>query len=62
MHFNNNDSKDTYLGPPKLFKVYPVMSYLNREFQTLYISDQNIATDQSLTLWKGKLSLNNTSN
>jgi hypothetical protein len=55
MHFNN-DIKDTYLSPPKLFKIYPVMSYPNRKFQNLYIPDQNIATDESLTQWKGRLS------
>jgi hypothetical protein len=47
MRFNNNDSKDTYLSPPKLFKIYPLMSYLNRKFQNLYIPDQNIATNDS---------------
>jgi hypothetical protein len=30
MHFNNNASKDTSLGPPRLFKIYPVMSYVKR--------------------------------
>jgi hypothetical protein len=56
MHFSNNDSKDTYQGPPNLFKIYPVVSYLNIKFQNLYIPDQNIAMDKSLTLWKGRLS------
>jgi hypothetical protein len=39
MHFNNNDNKNTYVGPPKLFKIYPAMSYLSRKFQTLCIPD-----------------------
>jgi hypothetical protein len=56
MHFSNNNSKDTYLSPPELFKIYPVMSYLNRKFQNLYTPDQNIATYESLTPWKGRLS------
>jgi hypothetical protein len=56
MHFSNSDSKDTYQGPPKLFKIYPVISYLNIKFQNLYMPDQNIAIDDSLTLWKGRLS------
>jgi hypothetical protein len=50
IHFCNNDSKDTYQGPPKIFKIYPVISHLNKNFQNLYISGQNIATDESLTL------------
>jgi hypothetical protein len=56
MHVNNNDSKDTYLSPPEVFKMYPVMSYLNRKFQTLYLPEQNTAIHESLTLWKGRLS------
>ncbi|XP_021932761.1 piggyBac transposable element-derived protein 4-like [Zootermopsis nevadensis] len=56
IHFTNNDSKDTYQGPPKLFKIYPVISYLNKKFQNLYIPGQNISIDESLTLWKGRLS------
>jgi hypothetical protein len=29
---------------------------LNKKFQTLYLPNQNIAIDESLTLWKGRLS------
>jgi hypothetical protein len=47
MHFNNNDSNDINLGPQKHFKIYPVMSHLNRKFQNLYTPDQNIAIDVS---------------
>jgi hypothetical protein len=56
MQFNNNDRKHTDLGPLKLFKISPAMSYLNRKFQMLYILDQNIAIDESLTLWRWRLS------
>ena len=37
MHFNNNDHIGTYQGPSKLFKIYPVLSYLNTKFQSLYL-------------------------
>jgi hypothetical protein len=60
MHFSSIDSKDTYLGPPKLFKICPVILYLNRKFQTLYIPDQNIAIDESSALWKADFHSNNT--
>jgi hypothetical protein len=56
VHFNNHESKDTYLSPPKLFKICPVMSYLIRKFQNVCILDQNIAIDESLTVWIGRLS------
>ena len=56
MHFNNNDNIGTYQGPSKLFKIYPVLSHLNKKFQSLYLPGQNIAIDESLTLWRGRLS------
>jgi len=56
MHFNNNDHIETYQGPSKLFKIYPVLSHLNTKFQNLYLREQNIAIDESLTLWRGRLS------
>jgi len=40
-----------------LFKIYPVICHLNIKFQTLYLPNQNIASDESLTLWKGCLSI-----
>ena len=51
MHFNNNDHIGTYQGPSKLFKIYPFLSHLNTKFQSLYFPGQNIAIDESLTLW-----------
>jgi hypothetical protein len=58
MQFNKNDSKYIVLGSPEHLKIYPVMSYLNRKFQTsyMYIPDQNARTDEFLTLWRGRLS------
>jgi hypothetical protein len=41
---------------PKLVYVYTVM-YLKRKFQTLYISGTTVAADESLMLFKGRLSL-----
>jgi len=57
LHFIDNESLPTYQGPPILFKIYPVICHLNIKFQTLYLPHQNIATDESLTLWKGHLSI-----
>ena len=57
LHFVDNESLLTYRGPPKLFKIYPVICHLNIKFQTLYLPNQNIAIDGSLTLWKGCLSI-----
>jgi hypothetical protein len=56
MHFSDNSKQNEYQGSPKLFKIYPVIQHLNNKFQNLYLPNQNIAIDESLTLWKGHLS------
>jgi len=56
IHFNNNDHIGTYQGASKLFKIYPDLSHLNTKFQILYLRGQNIAIDESLTLWRGRFS------
>jgi len=57
LHFIDNEGLPTYQAPPILFKIYSVMCHLNIKFQTLYLPNQNIAIDESLTLWKGHLSI-----
>ena len=57
LHFIDNESLPAYQVPPKLFKIYPVICHLNKKFQTLYLPNPNIAIDESLTLWKGRLSI-----
>ena len=37
MHFNNNDNISSYVGPARLFKIFPVLSYLNKKFQEMYL-------------------------
>ncbi|XP_023725727.1 piggyBac transposable element-derived protein 4 [Cryptotermes secundus] len=56
LHFSDNSKQNEYQGPSKLFKIYPVIQHLSRKFQILYLPGQNIAIDESLTLWKGRLS------
>jgi len=57
LHFIDIESLPTYQGPPILFKIYPVICNLNINFQTLCLPKQNIAIDEHLTLWKGRLSI-----
>ena len=40
-----------------MFKIYPVICHLNIKFQTLELPNQNLAIGESLTLWKGRLSI-----
>jgi hypothetical protein len=56
LHFSDNTNKGNYEGPAKLYKIYSVLSHLNNKFQNLYLPGQNISVDESLTLWKGRLS------
>jgi hypothetical protein len=57
LYFSEKESQNTYQGPPKLFRIFPVISHLNSKFQTLYLPYQNISTDESLTVWKGRLAI-----
>jgi hypothetical protein len=56
MHFAENSKQNEYQGASKLFKMFPVIWHLSNKFQTLYLPKQNTAVDESLTLWKGRLS------
>jgi hypothetical protein len=53
LHCSDNTNKVNYEGPAKLYKIFPVLSHLNYKF---HLPGQNISVDESLTLWKGRLS------
>uniref|UniRef100_A0A2A4IY54 PiggyBac transposable element-derived protein domain-containing protein n=1 Tax=Heliothis virescens TaxID=7102 RepID=A0A2A4IY54_HELVI len=42
--------------PKKLAKIQPILDHLNEKFSSLYLPAQEIAIDESLLLWKGRLS------
>jgi hypothetical protein len=48
-HFVDSATQDSYSGPKKLFRIHPILTYLNNKFQTVYIPGEN-AVDESLTL------------
>jgi hypothetical protein len=52
LHFNENSVLNEYIGPAKLFKIYPVIEQRNHKFRQLYLPKQNIVIDESLE--KGK--------
>jgi hypothetical protein len=54
-NFFDNETISNFEGPKKLFKNFPVISHLNKKFQELYLPNQDISIDESLTLWKGRL-------
>jgi len=57
LHFIDIVSLTKYQGPLILFKIYPLICHLNIKFQTLYLPNQNMAINESLTFWKGRLSI-----
>lgn len=40
----------------KIGKISPILDYCNQKFSALYVPDQHISLDESLLLWKGRLS------
>jgi hypothetical protein len=55
LHFADNETINNFQGPKKLFEVVPVISHLNNVFQELYLPNQDILINESLTFWKGCL-------
>jgi hypothetical protein len=48
LHFNDNSALNEYIGPAKLFKIYPVIEQPNHKFRQLYLLKWNIVIDGSL--------------
>lgn len=51
-HFVNNDTTDEM---DKLRKVKPVVKYFNKKFKEVYVMEENIAIDESLMKFKGRM-------
>ncbi|KAL0868131.1 hypothetical protein ABMA27_008755 [Loxostege sticticalis] len=57
LHFVDNLNLDQVGGDSKkLVKIQPIIDHLNEKFSSLYLPEQCIAIDESLLLWKGRLS------
>ncbi|CAB3262184.1 unnamed protein product [Arctia plantaginis] len=54
LHFTDNATLPEH--PSKLQKILPIVNHLNSKFSSLYLPEQNVAIDESLLLWKGRLS------
>lgn len=56
LHFMNNESYDPHNHPnPKLNKIWPVFHRINKKCSELYIPERDVAVDESLLLYKGRL-------
>ena len=58
LHFNDNSHMPAPAdpSPDKLFKLRPLLDHLFEKFQVAYVPSCNISIDESLLLWKGRLS------
>ena len=56
-HFNNNDHQPNQndRNRDRMFKIRPIIDHLNRKFQAAIQPEQQIALDESLLLYKGRL-------
>ncbi|XP_052746053.1 piggyBac transposable element-derived protein 4-like [Bicyclus anynana] len=56
LHFVDNETLTDKNTNSKLFKIQPIIDYLNNKFSSLYYPCQEIAIDESLLKWHGRLS------
>ncbi|XP_023228023.1 piggyBac transposable element-derived protein 4-like [Centruroides sculpturatus] len=57
LHFDNNDNYDSTTNPDsKINKIWSIVANLNKKFSHLYVPERDISVDESLMLYKGRLS------
>ncbi|GFT73445.1 piggyBac transposable element-derived protein 4 [Trichonephila clavipes] len=56
IHFDRNENTDSSHPQPKLKKIWTVLNYLQKKFSEVYTPEQDICIDESLLLYKGRLS------
>lgn len=55
LHFTDNNEEQE-IPNAKLNKLWPIIEMVNKIFSTVYIPEENISIDESLMLYKGRLS------
>lgn len=56
LHFVSDRDSSERGYERKIGKIAPILDHCNRKFSALYIPEQHISLDESLLLWKGRLS------
>lgn len=56
LHFTDNDYILEHGDQKKIAKIKPVVDHLNEKFKTAYSPRRELSIDESLLLWKGRLS------
>lgn len=56
LHFCENLPATELPPADRLYKVRPIMNHFNSKMQTVYYPGKHLSLDESMVLWKGKLS------
>ncbi|XP_067140272.1 piggyBac transposable element-derived protein 4-like isoform X1 [Centruroides vittatus] len=57
LHFSSHDNNDPTTHPnPKINKIWPIVTNLNKKCSHLYVPERDISVDESLMLYRGRLS------
>ena len=56
LHFTNNQETGVSCVSKKLEKLWPVLEHMKNKFSSVYVPEKHISIDESLMLWKGRLS------
>ncbi|XP_060800870.1 piggyBac transposable element-derived protein 4-like [Amyelois transitella] len=56
LHFTDNNNIHVQGRDKKIAKIKPIIDYLNKKFQSIYVPHREVSIDESLLLWKGHLS------
>lgn len=58
LHFVDNDNLDVMIHgyDRKLLKIAPILEHCNQKFREMYVPKRHLSLDESLLLWKGRLS------
>ena len=58
LHFTDNEDTANVSSdvPKKLEKLWPVLQHMKSRFSSVYIPEDHVSIDESLMLWKGRLS------
>lgn len=56
LHFVDNATLSTTGEEKRMGKIKPIIDYLNNRFSTVYTPRRELSIDESLLLWKGRLS------
>lgn len=55
LHFAKNSNEGEPRPVDRLYKIRPIINYFNSTMDNIYYPDKNLAIDESMVLWRGRL-------